>query len=483
MSNTTSCRSGSVHTVPLMINGNELHSEQTFDVISPSTGLIVHRCSSATLDHAGDAVRSAAESYETWRKTRPAQRREIFLKAAEVMELRREELLVYIKDEISCSNTWGNFNVNTAIDMIRDIAGRIASVQGTFPTTASPDSSSIVFEEPYGVVLAIAPWNAPYILGIRAIAFPIAAGNTVVFKGSELSPRTAWALGSIFQEAGLPRGVLNVIFHTQDAAALTTAALVQNPSVKKISFTGSTRVGRIISNLAAETLKPAVLELGGKASAIVWQDADLDLAAAQCTQGAFLNAGQVCMATEKILVHKAVRAEFEKKLILHANKAFPEQASLTLINQPAADKVQRLIRDAVSKGANILSGLPAANEPPCLRIKPTILSNVSGIMDIYSVESFGPVVCLLEIESEEHAVRLANDTEYGLSSAVFTEDLRRGLRFAREIEAGAVHINGMTIHDESALPHGGVKASGYGRFNASQGMAEWTRSKTVTFKN
>ncbi|KAF5691932.1 Vanillin dehydrogenase [Fusarium denticulatum] len=431
MSNTTSCRCVSFHTVPFMINGNELQPEQVFDVISPSSGLTVDRCSSATLDHAREAVRSAAESYKTWRKTRPAQRRDIFSKAAGVIELRREESLVYIKDEISCSETWGNLNVNTAIDMIRDVAGRIASVQGTFPTTASPDTSSIVFEEPYGILLALVPWNAPYILGIRAIAFPIAAGNTVMFKGSNL-----------------PKGVLNVIFHTQDTAALTTRAIIRSPSVEKINFTGSTRVGRIISTLAAEALKPAVLELGGK-----------------CTQGAFLNAGQVCMATEKIVIYEAVWAEFGKKLILYANKAFPEQASLTLINQPAAVKVQQLIRDAVSKDARILSGLPAANESPCLRITPTILSNVSDVMDIYSVESF------------------ANDTEYGLSSAVFTEDLRRGLRFAREIEAGAFHINGMTIHDESALPYGGVKASGYRRFNASQGMAERTRSKTVTFND
>lgn len=314
--------------------------------------------------------------------------------------------------------------------------------------------------------------------------FPLAAGNTVVLKGSELSPRTMWAIGSCFQEAGLADGVLNIIFIDRSAAAAVTTSLIQNPHVRKINFTGSTVVGRIVAKIAGEELKPVVLELGGKAPAIVWEDADLDFAADQCVLGAFLNAGQVCMATEKILVHRNIKEEFEKKLAASVEKIFSsERDALTLIASAPVEKNKSLVKDSVSKGASILHGDPNVEEASKTRLRPIIIKDVSKDMDIYKTESFGPTVSLLPIETEEEAIELANDTEYGLSASVFTEDLRRGLRIAREIESGAVHINNMTIHDESALPHGGIKSSGYGRFNATFGLSEWVKSKTITFKN
>lgn len=326
--------------------------------------------------------------------------------------------------------------------------------------------------------------NAPYILGTRAVIFPIATGNTVVFKGSELSPRTMLAIASVFQEAGLPDGVLNVIFNERSSAASVTSALIQNPHVRKINFTGSTAVGRIIAKLAGDHLKPVVLELGGKAPAIVWEDADLDLAAEQCALGAFINSGQVCMSTEKILVHKAVRSEFEKKLAASVAKIFSaERDAPILISAAAVGKNKALVKDAVSNGASVVHGDLDLQETTQTRLRPIVVSNVTTDMDLYKTESFGPTVSILEIETEDEAIRLANDTEYGLSSAVFTSDLRRGLRLAREIETGAVHINNMSVHDESGLPHGGAKSSGYGRFNSSAGLSEWVRSKTVTFRN
>ena len=324
--------------------------------------------------------------------------------------------------------------------------------------------------------------NAPYILGTRSVLFPIAAGNTAVLKFSELSPRVGWGLCSVLQEAGLPAGVLNMIVHEPAAAAEITKSLIAHPAVKKINFTGSTAVGRIIGRLAGEQLKPVLLELGGKAPAIVWEDADLDNAAKWCAIGAFFNSGQVCMSTERILVHKGVRAAFEEKLKATVDKIFGgDQDALVLINAPAADKNRKLMRDAVSKGASVVYGDVEAKESTATRMRPIVISGVKEEMDIYQTESFGPTVSLFEIETEEEALRIANDTEYGLTSAVFTEDLRRGLRFAKGIETGAVHINSMTIHDESALPHGGAKSSGHGRFNA-QALHEWVRTKTVTFK-
>lgn len=324
--------------------------------------------------------------------------------------------------------------------------------------------------------------NAPYILGTRCVAWPIAAGNTVVLKGPELAPRTMWSIVSVFHEAGLPKGVLNIIAHEPAAAASVTSALVANPQVRKVNFTGSTAVGRIIGSIAGQNVKPVVLELGGKAPAIVWEDADLDLAAAQCARGAFENAGQICMSTEKILVHKAIKAEFKEKFAIEVEKMWsPKEAAPVLINSAAVDKNKKLVKEAVSKGASVFIGNPDAEESSNTRLRPLVLDNVTTGMDIYQLESFGPSVSLINIETEEEAIRIANDTEYGLTSAIFTEDLRRGLRFAKEIETGAVHINSMTVHDESALPHGGAKSSGFGRFNG--GLDEWLRVKCVTFKH
>ena len=317
---------------------------------------------------------------------------------------------------------------------------------------------------------------------MRAVLFPIAAGNTAILKGSELSPRTMWGIASVLHDAGLPAGVLNFLVHEPANAAAITQALIADPTIKKINFTGSTAVGRIVAKLAGEHLKPVLLELGGKAPAIVWEDADLDNAAFQCALGAFVNSGQVCMSTERILVHKNVRAEFETKLRESIDKLFGADGEApVLIQSRAVEKNRILLRDAVDKGASVLYGDVGAEEASKTRMRPVVIACVQESMDIYKTESFGPTVALYEIDTEEEALRIANDTEYGLSSAVFTEDLRRGLRLAKGIETGAVHINNMTVHDETALPHGGAKASGYGRFN-SVGLGEWVRTKTITYK-
>lgn len=303
-------------------------------------------------------------------------------------------------------------------------------------------------------------------------------------KGSELAPRTVSAIASIFHEAGLPRGVLNSIFHEPAAAAEITARLVADTRVAKVNFTGSTRVGRVIARLAGENLKPVVLELGGKSPAIVWEDADLQLAADGCALGSFLNAGQICMSTEKILVHKSVKDDFLKRLTASVDNMFPSSKDAwVLVNSSAVDRNRALVGDATRKGARVVLGAAEAAETGGTSLRPIVVDGVTTDMDMYRMESFGPTVSVIAIESEEEALRIANDTEYGLSAAVFTEDLRRGLRFARAIESGAVHVNGMTVHDETALPHGGSKSSGFGRFNASRGLDEWVRTKTITFKN
>ncbi|KAF6844187.1 aldehyde dehydrogenase [Colletotrichum musicola] len=470
-------------TVPFLINGEKVYPEKTFDVVSPASGDVVHKCSSATEKDAIAAVEAAAEAFKTWRKTTPIERREIFLKTAAVMENRKEDLSRIMSEETGAATGWSDFILNLGIGCIKDVAGRLVTIEGSVPATRDPDVSAMVLKEPYGVVLAIAPWNAPYILGARSIAFPIAAGNTAILKASEFSPRVLYEMVSCFHEAGLPKGVLNVIVHEPANAAVITTSLIAHPEVKKINFTGSTTVGRIIAKQAGEHLKPVLLELGGKAPAIVWEDADLDLAAEQCAVGAFLHGGQICMSTERIIVHKNVKEMFEAKFAAAVDKIFPSKSdSPVLINQVAVEKNKKLLKDAVSKGAAVVAGNVDIEEASKTRMRPVIIKNVNTDMNIYKTESFGPTVSLFEVETEEDALRIANDTEYGLTSAVFTEDLRRGLRFAKEIESGAVHINNMTVHDESGLPHGGVKSSGFGRFN-SVGLDEWVRTKTITYRN
>ncbi|KAI0410377.1 Aldehyde/histidinol dehydrogenase [Xylaria grammica] len=469
------------YTVPFIINGEERVAEDTFEVKSPATGEVVHLCSVATTSDANAAVHAAAAAAAAWRDTPTSSRRDILLKAADLMDKRRSELGQYLEDEIGQPQGWAAFNLNVTIDLIKDAAGRLGTLGGYVPSPSDPTTGAMVLREPYGVVLAIAPWNAPYILGTRSVLYPIAVGCTAVLKGSEVSPRVMHAIASIFHEAGLPKGVLNFISTNPANAPAVTEALIANPHVKKVNFTGSTAVGRIIAKLSGQHLKPVVLELGGKAPAIVWEDANLDLAAECCSRGAFLNSGQVCMSTERIIVHKKVSEIFQGKLRDAVLKMWPD--ALVHINSQAVERNKKLAQDAASKGASILYGDINAQESSNTRLRPILIAQVTPEMDIYKQESFGTTVSLLEVDSEEEALRIANDTEYGLSSAVFTEDLRIGLRFAKNIETGAVHINSMSPHDEAALPHGGAKASGYGRFNASAGLDEYLRTKTVTWKN
>ncbi|KAH8174505.1 aldehyde dehydrogenase family protein [Sarocladium implicatum] len=472
------------YTVPFIINGEEISSERTFAVKSPALSEPSHKCSSASVHDAKNAVQAAADALPAWRGTPPIERRNIFLKAAEIMERRRAELVGYMLQETGDVESWCHFNLDVAIDFIKDVAGRCGAIEGAIPQTMDPNLTGLVLKEPYGVVLSIAPWNAPYILGTRSVVFPLGAGNTVVLKATELAPRCMWGIVSVFNEAGITQGALNMIAAEPAAAAEVTESLICNPHVKKINFTGSTAVGRIIGKLAGEQLKPLVQELGGKAPAIVWQDADLELAAKQCALGAFLNAGQVCMSTERVIVHKAIASKFKEAFASTVEKIFSSgPAAPILITSAGVEKNRKLVKDATSKGASLVYGKLDMTEASTTRMRPIILEKVTSDMEIYYGESFGPTVSLFEVETEEEAITMANDTEYGLTSAVFTEDLKRGLRFARAIETGAVHINGMSIHDESSLPHGGAKASGYGRFNAAHGLEEWVRTKTITFKN
>ncbi|KAF1968001.1 salicylaldehyde dehydrogenase [Bimuria novae-zelandiae CBS 107.79] len=479
------------YTVPLLINGKEVTTSTTFPVTSPSSHKQIWSAASASLEDVKNAVDAAQAAFPAWSKTKPAARRDIFLKASDIFKARADELGRYMEEETGSAAAFSSgFNVPLGAEMFRDVAGRCSSVNGVIPSCSDDNTEALVIKEPYGVVLGISPWNAPYILGIRAVLYALAAGNTTILKGSELSPRCFWAIGNVLTEAGLPAGALNVLYHRPEDAAKVTTALIEHPAVKKVNFTGSTAVGRIIAAAAGKNLKPVLMELGGKASAIVLDDADLDKAATQCALGAFLHSGQVCMATERILVHKDIKAKFIEAFKGAAEGIFGGDKPAPVLVQPAnVDKNKRLVGDAVKAGAKLVYGdhekeesHPETNEVSKTRMRPIIVDGVNKDMDLYHTESFGPSVSVIEIASEEEAVEIANDTEYGLTSAVFTENLGRGLRIAKQIESGAVHINAMTVHDETNLPHGGAKMSGWGRFNGNWGFEEFLRLKTITYQ-
>jgi acyl-CoA reductase-like NAD-dependent aldehyde dehydrogenase len=289
----------------------------------------------------------------------------------------------------------------------------------------------------------------------------------------------------VLNSAGLPAGTLNTIIHRPADASKITTALIANPAIKKINFTGSTTVGSIIASLAGKHLKPTVMELGGKAPSIVCEDADINNAAMQCALGAFLHAGQICMSTERIIVHRNIVEKFKPALKSTLDNLFSDNAMGVpqLVTAAPVEKNKKLLADAVSKGAGVVYGDPNANEESKTKMRPVVVENIKENMDIYHTESFGPTVALYTVDSDEEAIKLANDTDYGLASAVFTEDLRRGLKIARQIETGAVHINSMSVHDEAPLPHGGAKKSGFGRFNGVMGLEEWSRTKIITWKD
>jgi len=328
--------------------------------------------------------------------------------------------------------------------------------------------------------------NAPWPLGCRAVSFALAAGNTCILKGPELSPRCYYEIVSIFREAGLPDGCLNLIIHRPQDAAEITNTLIAHPAVKKVNFTGSTAVGSIIAATAGKYLKPIITELGGKASMIVLADADIQKAAMACTMGSFLHAGQICMATERVIVQASIADEFTTAFKECTNKSYgPEGHSPIFVSAAGANKTKSLVKAALAKGAKVILGDPKESteaDSSSTGMRPIILTNVNKGSELYENESFGPCVALYTFETEEEALAIANDTQYGLSGAVFTQNLAAGLRIAKGYETGAVHINTMTIHDESNLAHGGTKQSGFGRFTAQQGLEEWLRSKVVTYE-
>jgi acyl-CoA reductase-like NAD-dependent aldehyde dehydrogenase len=431
---------------------------------------------------AAAAVNAASAAFGVWSQMGPNARRTLLLKGADSIEQRGPDFIASMTAETGATAAWGAFNVRLGAAMLREAAAMTTQVAGEVIPSDQAGCLAFSVREPVGVVLGIAPWNAPVILGARAIALPLACGNTVVLKASELCPGTQYLLGAAMRDAGFPAGVVNVISHASSDAALIVESLIANPKVRRISFTGSTRVGRIVAQIAAKHLKPVLLELGGKAPMIVLDDADLEEAVRAAAFGAFMNQGQICMSTERLIVHEKVADAFMRRLAEKAaslkcgNPRSDGTEVGSLIGMEAAERVDQLLLDAVSKGARVVAG--GSREATVMR--PTILDGVRPDMKIYHEESFGPVVSVIRATSDEEAIRIANDTQYGLAASVFSQNLARALAIARRVQSGMCHINGATVHDEAQMPFGGAKDSGYGRFGGRAGIDEFTELRWIT---
>lgn len=475
-----------METLELLIDGKQgpASDGKTFARINPVTGETATTAAAATTQDAIRAADAAARAFPEWSAKGPGERRALLMKAADNLEARGADIAAAMAVEIGATAGWAGFNVKLASDMLREAAAMTTMVKGEIIPSNRPGSTAMAMRQPVGVVLSIAPWNAPVILGVRSIAMPLACGNTVVMKSSEISPRTHALMVEAVQSAGLPDGVLNVISNAPSDAPVIVETLIGHEAVRRINFTGSTRVGKIIAELAARQLKPALLELGGKAPMIILDDADLDAAVAAAAFGAYMNQGQICMSTERLIVDEKVADEFVEKFAQKVKTLAvgdPREGKTPLgcvVDQTAADRVEGLIRDAVDKGAQIVAGGGAEG----VLVEATLLDRVSPNMQIYSEESFGPTASVVRIGSIDEAVRVANNTEYGLTASVFSRDVMRALSVAKRIQSGICHVNGPTVHDEAQMPFGGVKESGYGRFGGTAGIDEFTELRWITIQ-
>ncbi len=469
----------------MLINGLAVSAEKgaTFERRNPLDGSVATRAPAASAADAVAAVESAAEAFRTWSQAGPGEKRALLLKAADALEARTPRFIEAMAAETGATGPWAGFNVMLAAGMIREAAALTTQIAGEVIPSDVPGSLAMGLRQPAGVVLGIAPWNAPVILGVRAIAVPLACGNTVVLKGSENCPRTHQLIVEAFQDAGFAPGVVNYLTNAPADAGAVVEAMVAHPAVRRVNFTGSTRVGRLIAMTCARHLKPVVLELGGKAPLVVLDDADLDAAVDAAAFGAFANSGQICMSTERLVVDGRIADDFVAKFVRKAKSLplgdprKPEPVVLgSVVGMGTVEHCNALIDDALAKGAKLLCGGKADST----LMPATVLDHVTPAMRIYREETFGPVKCVVRVDGVEAAVACANDNEYGLSAAVFGRDVARAMNVARRIESGICHINGPTVHDEAQMPFGGVKGSGLGRFGGKAGIAEFTELRWIT---
>lgn len=470
----------------LLIAGREVPalSGRTTDDLNPVTGEVYVKVPAAAPEDVTRVVDAAHAAFPGWAATAPSVRRGLLQKAADLLEARVAEFTEIMISETGGTRTWAAFNIRMSVDLIRQAATMATRPAGSLLASDVAGEWSVAAREPAGVVAAFVPWNGPLILCTRAIAVALATGNPVVIRPSEDAPITSgYFLADILAEAGVPDGVVNVLTNDRADAPAVVEALIADDRVRRVNFTGSTPVGRIVGRLAGEHLKPAILELGGKNPIVVLDDADPGYAASGVTVAKFMNSGQICLSVDRVIVQRGVDDAFVEAFLdrVRALAEGDPEGEHTLvgpmINARAAERVAGLVADAVEKGATVLHG----GGPARGTFYPaTVLDNVTPDMRIYSEEVFGPVATIFRVDTVDQAVDLANDTAYGLSSAVYTENATRGLAVARRLRHGNVHINDHSVADEPQAPVGGVKDSGFGHFGSDWGAEFFTETRWIT---
>jgi len=466
----------------LFIDGKEIEalSQSTFAVHSPADGQIVGYAALADHRDVERAVIAATNAFPRWNALTPAEREHCFLRAADLLEQASERFLPWIIDEGGSTITKATFEWKYSINLFRTAAGEVRRLYGdTFPADRN-DRLSLVIREPMGVIAAISPFNAPLALLVKMIAFPLAAGNTVIAKPSEETPMIALELANLLQQAGFPDGVFNVVTGLGSEAG---EALVSDPRVHGITFTGSTAVGRKIAATAGERLARVHLELGGKNPVIVLRDADPKEAARIIATGAFAHAGQICMSSSRIIAEKEIARELATCLAqevehFHLGDLRDERTVYgPVINERSSKTIQSHISTAVAAGAELVTGGEILHG---LLWKPTVLFNPPKDSLAWSEETFGPVTCIHEVDDLEEAIQLANDSEYGLSAGILSNDLRRSISAARRIRCGSVHIGAHSFQSDALAPIGGYGVSSIGRSGGKYSVEHFTELKWIT---
>jgi len=455
-----------------------------FDDRDPFTDDVVASVAAGGPKDATAAIEAAAAAFEGWAATPPTERQRVFLKAADLLEERREEVVSMLARETGSTFGFGMFQSFFVPNLFRQAAALAYAPMGQV-IPSDTGAFAMGLRRPVGVVGAFAPWNAALILSARSIAGPLALGNTVVLKPSEWSPWSGGLLwGEIFTEAGMPAGVLNIVTHAPGDAGPIGSAMIEHPAVRRLNFTGSSAVGRIIAEAAGRQLKRLVLELGGYNPLIVLGDADLEYAVNASAFGSFLHQGQICMSTRRIVVERSIADEFVSKLVAKTKglkTGDPKEHDTIigpLINEDALAMVKGRVEQAVAAGAKVLTGGEAVG--PCYQA--TLLTDVPADSDFAKHETFGPVASIEIVDDADEAVARANATSYGLSAGIITSNRERGFALAQRIDSGIVHVNDQTVADEPQMPFGGVKDSGFGRFGGLAVVDEFTELRWITVR-
>lgn len=483
----TLVRSFLARTHALFIDGKFVpaRSGETFEVINPATGEVFAKASAGAAADIDLAVKAARRAFDSGPSSamNPSVRRNLMWKLADALEKNGDEIAILETLNNGMPLSMARSMVTGGAECLRYNAGWAGKINGETPTISAPNHHVYTLREPVGVVGAITPWNGPLAMAVAKIAAALAAGCTVVLKPAELTPLTAIRLAELIAEVGFPPGVVNVVTGFGDPAG---KALVNHPEVDKISYTGSTVVGKSIVAAAAGNLKRVALELGGKSPVIIFPDADLERATASAAEGIFRNAGQACVAGSRLYVHKkvfdqVVRGVVERAKTLKVGSGIQSDTQMgPLISQKQLDRVSGYVQSGKEQGAEIVVGGKRV-EGKGYFMQPTVLAETNRDMRVVQEEIFGPVVCAMPIDNEDldRIVSVANDTEYGLSSSIWTRDISLAHKLARRIKAGTVRINGGMGLDY-AMPFGGYKQSGWGRENAREGVEAYTEVKTVS---